>query len=275
MSYIDGSQSPVYFQSVRRMCIAFSTVFNDITLIRFDSSGIPATTQKVPLVYGPKSHWVEKLNEKAVMTSNNGRNVELQTTLPRMSFMMGTISYDKTRQLNPLNNTIKRTPSSSSQISQLAPVPYNIEMELTLYSKTTEDGLMILEQILPMFSPHLNIKIKEIDAMEIYQDLAIVLDDVKCDDNYASGYSENRMITWDLNFTMQGLIFPPLNTAPIILKTIVDFKNSYLDIPAELERVEVLALQRTPPDFNKDNSSVTIVDETRPGYPAITPPPSP
>jgi hypothetical protein len=259
MSYLDGAQDEVYYQTIRRNAIVFATVFNNMNLIRFDANNVAVTKQKVPLVYGPKQHWYQKIIEKASMTSDQGRTVELQTTTPRMSFYMPTLSYDSTRQMNPLNQVRQRN-GSANELSQLAPAPYNLDFKLSIYSKNTDDGLNVLEQILPMFTPTLNVRVREVDKMEEFRTVKITLKHVECDDNYASGYEKNRLITWDLDFVQEAVIYPPIQNTPLILQTIVDFKNDYLNPPQELEKITVTALGQNPPDYNKENASIDIED---------------
>ncbi|HEY5236514.1 MAG TPA: tail sheath stabilizer and completion protein [Rhabdochlamydiaceae bacterium] len=271
-SYLDGSMPPIYFQSIRRAAIAFGTVFNNITLIRTYPDGSEATIQKVPINFGSKMQWFEKLNSMTTMTSNQGRPVELRQVLPRLAFVLTGLTYAKDRQLNPLNQVNQRASATVTASSPLSPAPYDIGVKLVLYSKNMDDGLNILEQILPMFTPQLNVRVLMVDEMNIYQDLPIILNSVTPDDNFEEGFDKNRMLTWTLNFTIQAMIYPPITQEFLILQSIVDFKNSYFEIPTELERIEVLALGRHPPDYNKANSTTTIVDETTPPAPNIIPP---
>ena len=64
------------------------------------------------------------------------------------------------------------------------PVPYNIDFELAIISKNQEDGLQILEQILPFFQPHYNLAVKLLPAMNETKDVPVVLQSIDYEDSY-------------------------------------------------------------------------------------------
>lgn len=255
----------MYFKAIRRMSIAFGTVFNNINFVRENADGTIAQTQKVPLKYGAKQWWVSRINQYNTMASRGGEPVQLATTLPRMSFSMRDIAYAPNRQKSPQNVVSQASTSDGVRLRQTAPVPYDLSFDLQIYTKNTEDALSIVEQILPMFAPQLNIKIMEVDAMHQFQDINIKIVSVRPDDNFANGYEENRLIVWTISFVVQGNIYPPYRESKIIFDALVDFKNSFFDPATELETVHVSANQTDPPDGNKDNSTVTIIDHTKHG----------
>jgi hypothetical protein len=47
-----------------------------------------------------------------------------------------------------------------------APVPYNLEFEVATISKTMDEALQMMEQILPMFTPSVSLDIKVFDSTE-------------------------------------------------------------------------------------------------------------
>ena len=54
--------------------------------------------------------------------------------------------------------------------TQYAPSPYNINVALYIYAKNQDDGLQILEQILPYFNPDFNLSITAIPELNIQND---------------------------------------------------------------------------------------------------------
>lgn len=253
---LDGTRDPIYFKSIRKMAIAFATIFNSLWFVREDEEGNVVLKQKIPLEYSGKMHWYNRLRSRDTMTSDFTA-AELSTYLPRMSFFLTGIQYDANRQLNPLHRFSKRV-SDDLKYKQLMPAPYNINFQLVVYSKNTEDGLMILEQILPLFTPQLNLKIREIEQTDVYSDINIKLQSVAPEDNYLEGFDDNRIVMWNLDFVVEGHIYPPFRNEKIIHKAIIEFDNAHLDPPLEIERVEVIANQTNPPDYDKDNSTVKI-----------------
>ena len=97
---------------------------------------------KVPLAYGPRQKFLARLEQQADL------NQKVAITVPRLSFEMTGISYDSSRKLAPTTLTVQAKDASSVN-KQFTPVPYNIDFELNVISKTNDEALEILEQILP------------------------------------------------------------------------------------------------------------------------------
>ena len=83
-----------------------------------------------------------------------------QMSLPAMSFEVKGLAYDAGRKLVPthlLQDTsqlpVRLRTTRPVQKSQFLPVPYNLQVEMSIISKTQDDGLQILEQILPALPP--------------------------------------------------------------------------------------------------------------------------
>ena len=48
--------------------------------------------------------------------------------------------------------------------TQYMPVPYNLDFELYILAKNQDDGLQIVEQILPYFQPEYNVTITPVEG---------------------------------------------------------------------------------------------------------------
>ena len=83
-----------YHETIRKVIIAFGTMFNDIQLVRKDNSGNIMQTMKVPLAYGPRQKFLESLREDADLTK------QVALTLPRIGFEIQNLAYDPSRKLN-------------------------------------------------------------------------------------------------------------------------------------------------------------------------------
>ena len=69
-----------YHETMRKVVVAFGTMFNDIHLVRQNSAGEVTQTMKVPLAYGPKNKWLARLREDPNLTK------KVAVTLPRYEF---------------------------------------------------------------------------------------------------------------------------------------------------------------------------------------------
>ena len=84
-----------YNQSIRKILVAFGTIFNNINIEREKADGTVETI-KIPLAYAPRPRFVQRLNQ-----TFDGET-EVQQTWPRMSYEWTDISYDSTRKLNTM-----------------------------------------------------------------------------------------------------------------------------------------------------------------------------
>ena len=84
--------------------------------------------------------------------------------------------------------------------------------------RNTDDGLQIVEQILPFFTPEFNITIN-INDINQKQDVPIVLTGIDSEEDYEGDFDARRNITWTLNFSAKTYIYGEGRTSGIILKT--------------------------------------------------------
>ena len=58
------------------------------------------------------------------------------------------------------------------------PIPYNINFELAILSRNQDDGLQILEQVLPFFQPSFNVTMNLVPELGEKRDYPITLTDI-------------------------------------------------------------------------------------------------
>ena len=203
-----------YHEIFRKTIVAFGTLFNNIELRRQDE------VMKVPLAYGPKDKFLARLDQVPDPT-----NKRVQITLPRIGFEISGVSYDPTRKVAPTQKI--KIPSTSTKNKQMfMPVPYNISFELAIISKNQDDGLQILEQILPVFQPHYNLSIKLVPSMNETKDVPIVLQNIDYEDTYEGDFATRRAIIYTLQFTAKTFLYGPVTESKIIKKASVDYYTS-------------------------------------------------
>ena len=127
------------------------------------------------------------------------------------------------------------------------PVPYNLEIELAIMSKSQDDGLQILEQILPNFHPSMNVSIEVIDTTKEERDIAIVLNGVGYQDDYEGDFTQRRTLLWTLNFTVKTYLFGPISAQRDIRKVQLDYRTDIKTRPAELRYSAEVASTDEPP----------------------------
>jgi hypothetical protein len=199
-----------YNRTIRKVVVAFGTMFNDILLQRYSVDG--TTKQelfKVPLTYGSKEKYITRI------TSDPNLTKTISTTVPRISFEMTGMSYDSGRkQVSTLQNFSANTATGIK--TQYAPVPYNFDFSMSIYVRNTEDGTQILEQILPFFTPDFNVTVDFIAPMDQKYDMPVILNSVSNEVDYEGDFMSTRLIIWNLEFTAKGYIWPPVKSGKII-----------------------------------------------------------
>jgi hypothetical protein len=234
--------STFYHQTIRKYVAVFGTLFNDINIERKNSAGVIVERMKVPLAYGPKQKWL-----LAVQETSADRKVTATRT-PRMGFAMTGVSYDSVRKLNTIGRNVAANTSSTvtNMTTMYNPVPYNFDFQLFILVKNAEDGTQILEQILPFFTPEFTLTVNTIPAMDIKADVPILLNSASVADEYEGDLSARRTITWTLDFTLKGFIYPNVTSGQIIKSVEVNFRIPGGD--TEIETAEFIIFEDSTPD---------------------------
>ena len=241
-----------YNQAVRKTVVSFGTLFNNIELKK-TVDGQVIETEKVPLAYGPKQKFLYRLQGNPT----DGRKVAI--TLPRIYFEMTGIDYDAARK-TPATQKYKTVINDNGNevITQYVPVPYNISFEVGILCKSQDDGLQILEQILPFFQPSFSMSLKFIPDMNEVRDVAVVLNSVDFDDDWEDDFSTRRSITYTMQFTAKSYIYGPYTKADVIRKSRII--ETIGDTNVNKRHVELSYTPKAKTDINQDGQ-VTAADD--------------
>ena len=135
--------------------------------------------------------------------------------------------------------------------TQYTPVPYNMQFELFVMTKNSDDGIQIVEQILPFFQPEYTVSIREVPDMDIVRDVPIVLNSIGYEDTYEGDFTTRRAIIYTFQFTAKSYVYGPVTTAKPITKVQAD---TYADLPAATPtRVQRFTTQVTGTGDSDDN----------------------
>ena len=209
-----------YWGTVRKAIVAFGNMFNSITIERKDGNGNTINVQRVPLSYSPKQKFLARINQQPTIETN-----QFQVILPRMGFELVSLDYDPNRKVSPIQQS-RALDSSTTASTQYAPTPYNLSMLLYIYARNQDDGLQIIEQILPYFNPDYNLTLKAIPELNIQNDLPILLNTIGFEDDYEGDFVTRRSVMWTLGFTVKLNFYGPINKQGVIKKVIANTFNS-------------------------------------------------
>ena len=239
-----------YNEAVRKTVVGFGTLFNNIELKKI-VNGQVMEVEKVPLAYGPKQKFLYRLQGNPV----DGRKVAI--TMPRLYFEMTGIDYDSGRKTPAITKTKAVVNPNSEEAAkevrtQYVPVPYNIGFEVGILAKSQDDGLQILEQILPFFQPSFSMSLKFIPDMDEVKDVAVVLNSVNFEDDWEDDFTTRRSLTYTMSFTAKSYIYGPYTKADVIRKSRII--ETIGDKAVNKRHVELSYTPKAKTDINQDGS---------------------
>ena len=208
-----------YHETIRKIIVAFGTTFNNVQLVRKDSSGNITQSMKVPLAYGPREKFLVRLRSDADLSS------KVAVTLPRIGFEIQNLTYDATRKLNRVQKFKKVNAGNNTRSidTQYMPVPYNLDVVLYILAKQSDDALQIVEQILPYFH----------------------------EDSYEGDFEQRRALIYTMNFTCKFYLYGPVTSSNIIRTVQAD---QFADLPDKSpKREQRLTVTPNPSSADADD----------------------
>jgi len=187
---------------------------------------------KVPISFAPRHKFMTRFIE-----DYNKGELNINTTLPRMSFDFDAPVFDDSRMLSKYGRC-KAVTIYDELVQVMSPAPYNWAMTLRLRTKNLDDALQIAEQILASCPPALFVNIVEIPEIGLVSSVPLTIEENSMVDEYEGDFADFRLIEWEFTFTMESRLFrqlvyepsddisirndneisPPLKTATIIKK---------------------------------------------------------
>ena len=199
-----------YHEIIRKTIVGFGTLFNDIEIRRTGEGG-RIEAMKVPLSYGPKQKFLARLEQQATQEQ------PVQMVLPRIAFEVKNISYDSSRKVSPIQTIKAVDPDNDAKVRRAyMPVPYNIDFELAIIAKNSDDAVQIVEQILPYFQPSFNITLNLVSVIGEKKDVPITLTSISYEDDYEGDYMKRRAIIYTLQFSTKTYLYGPVSDKKVL-----------------------------------------------------------
>lgn len=193
-----------YHGIVKKAIVAFGTLFSNIYIDRRQGDSVTGTVAQrlqIPISYAPKEKWIVRIDSDPNLTQNT------YTTLPRMSFEILGYNYDSTRKMNKMGQFTGSVNVNGTRAIARTPAPYNLDIQLYVLTKTQEDALQIIEQILPTFTPDYNLSVITDPALGVVQEIPVVLNSITVQDDYDGDFQTRRFVTHTLSFTIKLNLF--------------------------------------------------------------------
>jgi hypothetical protein len=207
------SNTHYYHRIVRKLVVAFGSIFNNMRLVRYDqtnNSSVEIERINVPLMYASKEKFYMRIASSPDLVN------PVNLTLPRMAFEMNGISYDPLRKIS--NFTEQFAEGLPLGLKKVRVTPYNFDFNLYCFVRNTEDGMQIVEQILPYFTPDYTVTIDFVGINDLKLDVPIVFNSITYDDSHEGDPESTRSIIWTLNFTVKAYLFGAIDDIKMIRK---------------------------------------------------------
>jgi hypothetical protein len=208
-----------YNEIFRSVIIGFGSLFNGIEIHHKDENDSTFSVIKVPLAYGPTQKFLARLKQ------NPDLNAPVQMTLPRMSFEFTNLAYDSSRKSTQTQTVVYTNPDGTETKKGYLPVPYNMTITLSIYTKLNDDMLQIIEQIVPYFQPGYTLPIKFLGNLNEVINVPVQLDNIDMSDDYEGNFDTRRALIYTITFTAKTYVFGPLKdvSSDIIKKVTVGY----------------------------------------------------
>ena len=210
-----------YDEQLRRFLLQFARIFSnfDVEFGTNEAGQGPGSTVdtlvRVPVRYGDASRQAQTILQ------NNSAN-DMPAT-PLMTFYITDLKYDRPRIQEPNfvsniavrqrtydsnTDTYETTQGNAFTIERIMPVPYEMTINLDIWTSNTNQKMQLLEQILTLFNPSL-----EIQSTDNYIDwtslTVLYLKDVRWSSRVIPVNADNPIDIATLSFTLPLWITPP------------------------------------------------------------------
>jgi T4-like virus Myoviridae tail sheath stabiliser len=211
-----------FFHGLNKKYIAaFGQLFADLDVLRFNTSGVEVSRERVPIDYGPKEKWFRGQNEDPEFQRF------IANKLPRMSWELVSWNFDAFRaQNNTLQFTNRQMTYSDGNTQRFyTPIPYDLTFSLHIITKSIDDMHQIMEQIVPAFKPDVTLRMEIIKSMNYEMDVPINLLSIQSQDTYTGKLQELRIIETTMTFVLHGWFVGPVGVGKPIKKTVLNLIN--------------------------------------------------
>lgn len=212
-----------YNKSIRNVVVVFGTLFNEIQVLRQAADGSELQRFTVPLSYSSKEKWLARLRSGKQL---EGEETVTEISLPRMGFELTNVIYDPQRKhITTTQRKVCDPNDPNVLLTTFAPVPYDLELNLYIMVDKQDDGLQIVEQILPFFTPEFTISIRSVEGLYESVDVPFILTSTTIEDNFEGDMTDRRFIIWTLTFTAKAQLFGFISKSGIIRKVIANLRE--------------------------------------------------
>lgn len=215
-----------YPKSIYTSMAAFADQWNNMTtrVYNHQTNRIVGVKQ-VPFTYSAK----EKIAYKLLDSNTNDVDPQKDNYLPRISANLAGFTWDAARMRGKfvkrlLNIEYKEDGETRVIQRDTQPMPWNLTFELTVWTKYQVDALQLFENIAVWFGPEDHVSFKERN-FGLEHKSKITLDSVVPNVVFELGEAERRVIQHNYTFTMETVLYKPIELDPEITCALIKIAN--------------------------------------------------
>lgn len=215
-----------YSGQIRRFVVQFIRLLSNFQVeFGADSSG-NRTLQTVPVYYGDASR------QASMILKNNSENA--LNAVPAMAAYISALTYTRDRVLNPFfegkmhvrqqvfdpaSQSYTGTQDGVYTVERLMPAPYTLQMKVDIWTSNTEQKHQLIEQIIPLFNPGL---------------------EIQNSDNYIDWSSLSVVLLTDVSYTNRTIPAGSDDTT-IDIATLTFEMPIWISLPSKVKKMGVVA----------------------------------
>ena len=214
-----------YDGQIRRFVMQFVRILSNFQVEFGKDTAGDRTLQTVPVYYGDVSR------QAAMILRGNSENT--LNSVPAVATYISALTYDRDRLQNPYYEGVMRirertydnleqeytqTQDNIYTVERMMPAPYKLSMKVDIWTSNTEQKHQLLEQILPLFNPGL---------------------EIQSTDNYVDWTSLSVVLLTDVTYTSRAV--PAAGEESIDIVTLTFEMPIWISLPAKVKKMGVVS----------------------------------
>jgi len=159
------TQQFFYDNQIRRFLLQFTRIFSNFQVEYGTDDAGNVVLQSIPIKYGDPSRQAVAAAQK--------NSASVLPSSPSMSFYISALEYERSRmqepyhvnkmhvrqrEWDPSTQEYETTQGNAFTVERLMPVPYNMSVNLDIWTSNTNQKLQVFEQIATLFNPAMEIQ---------------------------------------------------------------------------------------------------------------------
>lgn len=207
-----------YDKQLKRYALQFNAIFSGMKVVTGSRNGEEPKLIDVPIIYGSM--------DRVAAAAATGHTQNKHIRLPMMSSNI--VNFDVANDRMKGTGTVNREvfvpeggmlPDDARVIRRRMAVPYDLTFDLYVYTSNKDQQFQILEQIMVLFDPILQIQTSD-SHMDITRIVTVELVSINPEENFPAG-TESRNIVTALQFKVDAYISIPADIRNDVVRKVL------------------------------------------------------